>query len=167
VKLKLAYKGRSWGTVDVEMAPVEGSMGSELDRVPAAPLDPLQVPIPDTAACVSLRYQVAQKVHACTEVFDRAPENDRFRDVMDVLLVPELIIDVGLGRVREACVDIFAVRGKHPWPPALTVYESWRQPFAALAQENGFTPEDIDGAAEEFIDLIMAIDAAADGSAPR
>lgn len=166
VKLKLAYKGRSWGTVEVELAPVEGEMGFELDRVPAAPLDPLQVPMPHTAARVSLRYQVAQKVHACTEVFETAPENDRFRDVMDVLLVRDLITDVGLGRVREACVDIFAVRGKHAWPPTLTVYESWREPFAALARENGFTPEDIDVAAEDFGELIIVIDAAANEPAP-
>jgi hypothetical protein len=167
VNLKLAYKGRSWGTVEVEMAPVEGAMGSELDRVPAAPLDPLQVPIPDTAACVSLRYQVAQKVHACTEVFDIGPENDRFRDVMDVLLVRGLIMEVGLEQVREACMDIFTVRAKHTWPPTLMVYESWREPFAALARENGFAPDDIDDAAKEFAALIMAIDAATDVPAPH
>lgn len=167
VKLKLAYKGRSWGTVEVQMSPVEGAMGSELDRVPAAPLDPLQVPMPDSAAVVSLRYQVAQKLHACTEVFEAGPENDRFRDVMDILLVQELIVKTGLGRVREACVDIFKVRGKHVWPPKLTVYESWREPFAALARENGFIPEGIDASAEEVGELIWAIDAAADSSLPQ
>jgi Nucleotidyl transferase AbiEii toxin, Type IV TA system len=159
VKLKLAYKRRSWGTVEVEMAPVEGAMGSELDRVPAAPLDALQVPLPDDAACVSLRYQVAQKLHACTEVFETARENDRFRDVMDILLVEAFLVDVGLSRVREACIDIFTVRGKHAWPPTVTVYDSWREPFAALARENGFAPEDIDEAAVELTELIHAIDA--------
>lgn len=162
VKLKLAYKTRSWGTVELEMAPVEGAMGSELDRVPAAPLDPLQVPVPEHAACVSLRYQVAQKLHACTEVFQRGRDNDRFRDVMDILLVEELIEEAGLHRVREACTDIFTVRGKHSWPPTVTVYESWREPFAALARENGFTPEDIDEAAAELAELIIAIDAASE-----
>ena len=167
VKLKLAYKRRTWGTVVVEMAPVEGAMGSELDRVPAAPLDPLQGPLPDDAACVSLRYQVAQKLHACTEVFETGPENDRFRDVMDILLVEALLVDVGLARVREACIDIFTVRGKHAWPPTVTVYESWRGPFAALVRENVFTPEDIDEAAAELTELINAIDAAVlDRSSP-
>ncbi|MGA2013835.1 MAG: nucleotidyl transferase AbiEii/AbiGii toxin family protein [Solirubrobacteraceae bacterium] len=160
VKLTLAYKGRSWGTVEVEMAPVEGAMGSELDRVPAAPLDVLQVPVPKHAACVSLRYQVAQKLHACTEVFPTGRENDRFRDVMDILLLKELLVDAGLARVREACIDIFTVRAKHTWPPALTVYDSWRAPFAALAIDNGFTPEDIDEAATELTALIEAIDGA-------
>jgi hypothetical protein len=65
----------------MEMAPVEGQMGVKLDRGPAAPLDRLQVPVPDSAASASLGDQVAQKLHACTEVFETGPENDRFRDV--------------------------------------------------------------------------------------
>ena len=122
-------------------------MGRELDRVEAISMDPLQVPLPEAANCVSLRYQVAQKLHACTEVFEEGRENDRFRDVIDILLVEGLLHDVGLIRVHEACVDIFTVREKHTWPPSVTVYDSWRVPFAELARENGFTPEDIDEAA--------------------
>jgi hypothetical protein len=159
VRLRLSYKGRSWGSVRLEMAPVEGRMGGELDRVETMSLEPLQVPLPGAANCISLRYQVAQKVHACTEVFDEGRENDRFRDVMDMLLVEDLLYDVGLARVREACVDIFTVRDKHIWPPTVTVYDSWRVPFAALARENGFTPEDIDEAAAALTALIAAIDA--------
>jgi len=159
VRLRLSYKGRSWGSVQLEMAPVEGEMGRELDRVKAMSLAPLQVPLPEEANCVSLRYQVAQKLHACTEVFDHARENDRFRDVMDILLVKDLLCDVDLAHVREACVDIFTVREKHTWPPCVTVYDSWRAPFAELAHENGFTPEDIDEAAADLRRLIAAIDA--------
>ncbi len=99
-------------------------MGNELDRVPAAPLDPLQIPTPEAANCVSLRYQVAQKLHACTEVFATGRKNDRLREVMDVLLLEPLVHEVGLVRVRAACVNIFVVRDKHAWPPTVTVYES-------------------------------------------
>ncbi len=147
------------GSVQLEMAPVEGGMGLELDRVKAMSLDSLQVPLPETADCVSLRYQVAQKLHACTEVFDEGRENDRFRDVMDILLVEDLLYDVGLAHVREACVDIFTVRDKHIWPPTVTVYDSWRIPFAELARENSFTPESIDEAVAALTALIAAIEA--------
>ena len=161
VRLRLAYKGRDWGSVKLELAPVEGKMGSELDRVEAAPVDGLQVPVPDKVSCVSVRYQVAQKLHACTEVFEAGPENDRFRDVMDILLVEDLIRgEVGLLRSREACIDIFSVRGKHTWPPEVTVYESWREPYRKLAAENDFQPEDIDAAAKTLRELIANIDAA-------
>lgn len=160
IRLRIAYKGRDWGSVSLEMAEVEGDMGKELDRVPATPLDPMGLKGPDTVACVSLRYQVAQKLHACTEVFDTGRENDRFRDVMDILLVEELLREVGLSNVRKACIDIFTTRGKHSWPPTVTVYESWREPFRALAIENGFEPEDIDEAVERLGALIKQIDQA-------
>ncbi len=159
VRLRLSYKGRSWGSVQLEMAPVEGRMGLELDRVEAMSLDSLRVPLPEAANCISLRYQVAQKLHACTEVFEEGRENDRFRDVMDILLVEDLLYDIGLNRVREACVDIFTVRDKHTWPPTVTVYDSWRVPFAELARENRFTPEDIDEAAAALTALIAAVEA--------
>lgn len=80
---------------------------------------------------------------------------------MDMLLVEDLLYDVGLARVREACVDIFTVRDKHIWPPTVTVYDSWGVPFAALARENRFTPEGIDEAATALTALIAAIDACA------
>jgi hypothetical protein len=161
VRLRLSYKDRTWGSVQLEMAPVEGEMGRELDRVKAMSLDPLQVPLPEAANCVSLRYQVAQKLHACTEVFEYGRENDRFRDVMDILLVEDWLYDVGLARVREACVDIFTVRDKHTWPSTVTVYDSWRIPFAELARENGFTPTDVDEAAAALTALIAAIEGCA------
>ncbi len=161
VRLRINYKHRSWGSVHLEMAPVEGDMGRELDRVPAPPLDALQLEGPTAANCVSLRYQVAQKCHACTEVFMEGRENDRFRDVIDILLVEDLLRDeIGLDRAREACVDIFAVRGKHRWPPTVFAYPSWRAPFAALARENGFEPDDVDQAAAAVNALIADIDQA-------
>jgi len=160
VRLRLSYKGRSWGSVQLELAPVEGDMGGELDRVEATRMESLQVPVPEVANCVSLRYQVAQKLHACTEVFPGGRENDRFRDVMDILLVEALLRRVGLARVREACIDIFDVRDKHTWPPTVTVYDSWRAPFTALARENGFTPANIDEAVAALSAVIAAIDAA-------
>lgn len=137
-------------------------MGTELDRVKAAPVDGLQMPFPEAVSCVSVRYQVAQKLHACTEVHETGPENNRFRDVMDILLIESLIRDeVGLRRTREACTDIFEAREKHSWPPQVTVYESWREPFARLAEENGFEPDDIDDASARLKALINDIDASA------
>ncbi len=37
VRLRLSYKARGWGSVQLEMAPVEGEMGRELDRIEATP----------------------------------------------------------------------------------------------------------------------------------
>jgi hypothetical protein len=46
----------------------------------------------------------------------------------------------------------------------VTVYDSWRVPFAALARENGFKPEDIDEAAAVLTALIAAIESATSAS---
>jgi len=58
---------------------------------------------------------------------------------------------VGAGRLRD----------KHTWPPTVTMYDSWRVPFAELARENRFTPEDIDEAAATPTTLVAAIEACA------
>jgi hypothetical protein len=152
VVLKLTYKTRSWGTVPVELAPVEGNMGTERDRVPATPLDSLQIPTPEDVPCVSVRYQVAQKLHACTERFEPG-ENERYRDIMDILLLEDLLRTDGLHQAREACVDIFQTRDKQPWPPEVVIYDIWRLGFAKLARDNGFEPSDID----EAVDCVRAL----------
>jgi hypothetical protein len=135
--IRVAYKGRPWGTLQLEVAPAEGKSGQEIDRVPARPLDAVQLEGPERIACVSLRYQIAQKIHACTEVYADGRENDRFRDLIDLLL-RALVANADLPAVREACVEIFALRAKHPWPAQVTVYPSWRDGFAAMAAEMDF-----------------------------
>ena len=66
--IKLDYRGRSWATVKFEVAPAEGSMGREIERVPAKPLDHLGLTGPSDVPCVAIRWQIAQKLHASTEV---------------------------------------------------------------------------------------------------
>lgn len=45
---------------------------------------------------MSVRYQIAQKIHACTEVPEDDRPNDRFRDLIDIQLLHELIPPDGL-----------------------------------------------------------------------
>jgi hypothetical protein len=110
---------------------------------------------------VSVRYQMAQKIHACTEVFTAGRENDRFRDLIDLRLLRELLAEDELPAVRAACVEIFALRAKHSWPPRLTVYRAWAPGYAAMAAELGFYTEDVEVAADALRAFIADIDAAA------
>lgn len=157
IAIRLSYKGRSWGTVQLEVAPAEGSAGHEIDRVPARPLDPVQLDGPDRIACVSVRYQIAQKLHACTEVYANGRENDRFRDLIDLQLLRDLLDDDALPAVREACIEIFELRGKHAWTPTVTVWPSWPAGFAAMAREIEFHTDDVDVAAEDLRAFIVEI----------
>lgn len=156
--IKLAYKGKPWGTVQLEVAPAEGQAGQEIDRVPARPLDPVQIDGPEQIACVSVRYQIAQKIHACTEIYIDGRENDRFRDLIDLQLLRDLIEDGGLPAVGEACIEIFTLRNKHSWPPQVTVHSSWPAGFAAMAADIDFYTEDVDSAADALRQFISEID---------
>jgi hypothetical protein len=98
-------------------------------------------------ACLSLRYQVAQKLHAVSE---RPPDtpNLRYWDLIDLILLRELVGD-DLPAVRTACVEIFEGRTTHAWPPEMDVPDSWREPYRASATNiEAGVPLDVDEAVE-------------------
>lgn len=158
--IKFAYKGRSWGTIQLEVGPSEGTSGREIDRVPARPLDAVQLDVPDKVACVSIRYQIAQKIHACTEVFGDGRHNERFRDLIDIELLRELVSADELIAVRMACIEIFELRQKHRWPPKLIVGDTWLDGFRGMAHEIGFDTDDVEVAAMRFRTFVDEIDGA-------
>lgn len=151
-------EGKSVITVKMEVAAVEGGMGDEIDHVPAKSLDHVGLTGPDTIPCVAVRWQIAQKLHACTEVFDDR-ENDRFRDLIDLQLLGELVADDEWPGVKEACLEVFDGHAKHNWSPEVTAYESWDAGYRALAEETGFSVGDIGGAAATVAQLIDRINA--------
>jgi len=157
--IKLAYRGRPLITVQMEVAAVEGGMGHEIDRVPAKSLRHVGLTGPDTVPCVAVRWQIAQKLHACTEVFE-AGENHRFRDLIDLQLLAGLVADDEWGKVRSACLEVFTGRVKHAWPPDVTVHESWSAGYRALAEETRFPLVEVGDAANAVRRLIARIDAA-------
>lgn len=142
--VKMTYKNKAWATLRLEASPPEAG-AAESEAIGAFSLTRLGLDGPEEVICQSLRYQMATKLHAVTERFpDR--ENDRFRDLIDLLLLRELQPD--LGRVAEACREIFVERAKHVWPPRLTVEPSWPQQYRALAVDQGFAVEDVEQAVE-------------------
>jgi nucleotidyltransferase AbiEii toxin of type IV toxin-antitoxin system len=160
VGVKLAYRRRPWATVPLEISSAEGRSGAEFERVPARPLDPLGIEVPAEIPCVSLRYQIAQKLHACTQVFDDGPANSRFRDLIDLLLLRELLAADHLLSVRAACVETFELRATHPWPPTVAIGAAWAPAYAQLAAAAGFHVTDVEDAAERVRALIAEIDRA-------
>jgi hypothetical protein len=158
--LIIDYRGRRWAQVPLEIAPAETPDVLEIEHVKPLSISQLGLPEPTSVAVVGPAYQVAQKLHACTERFQSGPDNDRFRDLMDVLLLRDILADADLARVREACTRIFGAREKHQWPPTITVYESWRVPYREMAREESFEIEDVDEAATLVAEMIAQIDAA-------
>jgi hypothetical protein len=142
--VKMTYKNKAWATLRLEASPPE-ARAAEPEAIGAFSLTQLGLDGPEQVTCQSLRYQMATKLHAVTERFpDR--ENDRFRDLIDLLLLRELEPD--LARVADACREIFGERAKHPWPPRLTVEPSWPEEYRALALDQAFAIEDVEQAVE-------------------
>jgi hypothetical protein len=158
LRVRLIYKGRSWQSVVLELMPADGTWAAEVEELPAIDIAAFGLPGPERIACISIRYQVAQKLHACTETFDDERINDRSRDLIDLLLLRSLITN--MPAVREACVDTFSLRRKQAWPPALTIPDHWPGQYAAEATEIGFTITDVEEAADQVRALIAEIDAA-------
>lgn len=154
-EVKLNYEGRSWATLTVEVSPPEGG-GHEPDRVPAISVSHFLLDGPEWVACLSLRYQIAQKLHAVSERFDDR-QNGRVRDLIDLLLMRDLVDD--LEPVRDACLEIFALRATHPWPPAITLESSWPAEYTRLAVELDFPVAAAEEAIAEVHAFIAAIDA--------
>jgi hypothetical protein len=160
VGVKLAYRGRPWATVPLEISSAEGRSAAEFERVPARPVDLLGIGVPADIPCVSLRYQIAQKLHACTQVFDDGPANSRFRDVIDLLLLRELLAADDLLSVRAACVETFELRATHLWPSAVAIGAGWAPAYAQLAAAVGFHVADVEDAAERVRSFVAEIDRA-------
>jgi hypothetical protein len=156
--IKIAFHGRGWQTLTVEVARPEGSRGGDPELVLAAvSISQFGLDSPKQIAVMAIRYQIAQKLHAVTEQPpDR--ENARYWDLIDLLLLRGLL-EI-FPPVREACIEVFENRETHPWPPELLVPASWEQPYAAEAEKLSFTPADVHAAAAEVRAFIAEIDAA-------
>jgi hypothetical protein len=158
--IRLAYRGRPWASVRLEVAPAEGDLGREIDRVPARSLRHLGLEGPDDIPCITVRWQIAQKLHACTEPPGEDRRNDRVRDLPDLLLLWDLVPATERTAVRSACTEIFEIRATHPWPPRILVHEPWENAYRALASAIEFPILDVHEAAravQAMVDELAAL----------
>ncbi len=110
----------SWKRPIRHMRPIES---------PYAPAKPKGIPF------LPVRYQVAQKLQACTEDTGDERSNQRARDLVDILLIEELALDDDqMSAARQACIETFELRGKHPWPPTVIAWPDWEAIWARLTQ---------------------------------
>jgi len=83
----VGLRGQTWRHIQVEIAPDEGGARSESEAFLPPPLHGFGLPEPEQLVGLALRFQIAQKLHACSDPHD-PPEatNDRARDIVDLLL---------------------------------------------------------------------------------
>lgn len=159
VNIIIDYRGRRWGKVQFEVAPVEVDSVLDIDQIDPFDIGQFGLRAPGQISVVGLPYLIAQKLHACTEAFEDG-ENARVHDLIDLLLARDLLEPGDLRRVRQACVAIFDNRGKQPWPPTLTEHPSWPETFARIADEASFPIRNVEEAASSVREFISEIDAA-------
>jgi hypothetical protein len=157
VDLAVTYHGGTWTTIIVDVARAE--LGEDdIELVPAVPLrEAIGITGPVELACLPLRMHIAQKLHGMTLPPRQGKRNERFKDLIDLLLMEALVTDYA--GLRVSCETVFRTRGTHAWPPALDVPDHWAEPFAALARELELpvhTANDAMGRVRAFVDRILA-----------
>ncbi|MFC7619093.1 nucleotidyl transferase AbiEii/AbiGii toxin family protein [Microlunatus sp. GCM10028923] len=164
-----SLRGRVWRKVQVELAPDEGGAGATPETIPAPTLDPFGLPAPDVLVALAMRYQIAQKIHACSDPHDPpASVNDRPRDVVDLLLLRDLVLAEGAPtsyEIREAAVAVFEARAadantlgrpvRH-WPPRVVAHPHWLNDYARAARDAGVASS-LDDAVAAVNDWIMEL----------
>lgn len=133
MEFAVSYRGGTWASITIDIARAEPGE-SEVEWLQAIPLtEAFGGTGPVVLPCLPLRLHIAQKLHGMTLPPRPGKRNDRFRDLIDLLLMETLVTDhVGL---REACEAVFRTRGSHSWPPLLELPEHWVEPVTRLAQE--------------------------------
>lgn len=158
---KVAYLRKPFVSVPIEVSPVEAGNADTYDSVSSEALALVGLPNSGAVPCMTLPWQIAQKIHACTDPVEEPRTNDRAHDLVDLQLLEALLADEPLDKTRAACVAVFAARGKHGWPPSLVAFPHWRPIYTRALEgleELGLAAH-VDAAVERvqtFIDRIAA-----------
>ena len=157
VDVKVSYRGKAFITIPLEISTAEGESATNPERVALAfDLSRVNLSVPPSVAFLPLRYQIAQKLHACSERFE-GRENARVRDLADLMLLRTLC-EGSAEPTRLACIEIFQLRGLHPWPPAITPEPGWVVEWENMTRDEDLTIS-LEQALEEVGDLVRLIDA--------
>ncbi|HSU13876.1 nucleotidyl transferase AbiEii/AbiGii toxin family protein [Longimicrobium sp.] len=155
VEVSVEYARRGWSRIQIDLSRREGD-SAEFEMVEAIDLRELCFGFPERLPCLSLYVQAAQKIHAMTLPAAEGRQNDRFRDLVDLLLLTELITH--FPAFRETCERVFTLRGAHAWPPFVEAHEHWIAPFARMAAEMDLPVRDLNAAVHRIRMFLGMID---------
>lgn len=158
---KLAYQGKPFVSVPIEISPIEAGNAETHDMIESDALTLVGVPSTVAVPCMTLPWQIAQKIHAGSELVDPPRTNDRARDLVDLQLLEALTVDDPLAETESACRAVFEARGGHVWPPTLAAQPGWDAIYLRALEglELIGLAADVDEAIERvqnFIDRIAA-----------
>lgn len=131
---KLSYRGRAFATVPIEVSSVEAGNADQFDTLTSDALGLVGVPAAVAVPCMTIPWQIAQKLHAVTAVLEEPKVNDRAHDLVDLQLLEGLLLDADLMPTRSACIAIFEARAQHPWPPRVATLPHWPLIYAGALE---------------------------------
>lgn len=147
--IKLIAKGAVWRRVQVEVSFPEGHIADYSIQVPSPQIGFFGIKTPEDLLGIAMDYQVAQKLHACTDPDEPNYENQRVHDVLDLLLVKDPFYPDGSPpSLKAACLDIFQARAEEAralgrpvrhWPPTVTPNDYWTETYPTLAESLDIT----------------------------
>ena len=157
MKFAVTYRGQPWTSISVDIARAEAGE-ADVEWVDAIALtDVFGVTGPAQLPCLPLRFHVAQKLHGMTLPPRPGKQNERFRDLVDLLLMDAMLTQDD-DALREACELVFSTRNTHPWPPDLTAAPPhWARPFAELAKELELPDTNVEAALASVRRLVARI----------
>ncbi|NQW71558.1 MAG: nucleotidyl transferase AbiEii/AbiGii toxin family protein [Actinobacteria bacterium] len=137
-RIALAFRGRPFDTVSLELTEQPSARGEVLHPVLTLEDVRLPGPVPSTVL---------------------ATPNPRASDLYDLLLLSRHVDDHGdWVAVAESCDAVFLERATHPWPCAVTVREGWAEQWTSLSRglplEALGVPADVAAAATQLNDQI-------------
>lgn len=158
---KLAYQGKPFVSVPIEISPMEAGNAETHDMIESDALTLVGLPSAVAVPCMTLPWQIAQKIHAVSEPVEPPRTNDRARDLVDLQLLEALTVDEPLAETGDACRAVFDTRGKQAWPPTLATHPGWETIYlrALESLEEIGLAADVGEAierAQNFIDRIAA-----------
>jgi len=156
VPIKIQFHERSWGTVPLEVSTPEGTSVPH-ESVRPTDLADFGLVGPAALPCIPIRRQIAKKIHALTQPPEEGRDNPRFRDLFDLWQLKDRVrADPEL---RAECKQIFRLRKTHTWPPKVTVYDSWGEPYRTMSTDARLAVTDVHQAANGLEEFFVSIEA--------
>jgi Nucleotidyl transferase AbiEii toxin, Type IV TA system len=159
---KLSYRGQPFASVPIEVSMVEAGNAESFDAVSSDALALVGIPVEAAVPCMTVPWQIAQKLHACTAMPAASKANDRAHDLVDLQILEVLLADADLEGTRNACVSVFDARAAHPWPPTIEVHPHWVTIYdrARDGLDHVDLAEKVTDAAERVQQFVVRIDEA-------
>ncbi|MDM3902972.1 nucleotidyl transferase AbiEii/AbiGii toxin family protein [Mycobacteroides abscessus] len=165
---KLNYRGKPFASVPIEVSTVEAGNADQFDTLTSDALGLVGVPAAVAVPCMTVPWQIAQKLHAVTAVLEPPKVNDRAHDLVDLQLLEGLLPDTDLSATRSACIAVFEARAQQPWPPEVVALPHWPPIYSGAMEGLGHLElaATLEDAAEVVRRFIRRIDAAFGGDSP-